>query len=65
MSRYTKFLIALLGGLASWGATAAPDYSQADLWGLAAILATALSVFQFPNTPPAGEESDPSVSEIG
>jgi hypothetical protein len=64
MSRYTKFLIAVLGGVASWGATAGPDgFTSTELFGLMGVIATALSVYQFPNSPPKGEPSRPEVSE--
>lgn len=54
MKQYVKFAIALLGGVASWGATAAADnnITQVELFGLALVLSTALGVFAFPNSPP-------------
>lgn len=65
MTRYFKFIIALLGGLSSWGVTASVDgYEDAELWGILAILATALAVFVVPNTPPPGEPRRPDVSEM-
>jgi hypothetical protein len=65
MSRYLKFVSALLGGVATWGYTATTDHGiDAGEWfGLLGVLATALAVFQFPNTPPAGQPSDPNISE--
>lgn len=67
MSRYVKSISALLGGLATWGYTAAEDgnIALAEWFGVLGVLATALAVYQFPNTPPAGEGSDPGVSELG
>jgi hypothetical protein len=49
---YTKAIVALLGGIATWGATAVTDGISANEWfGLLAVIATALGVFAFPNTP--------------
>lgn len=65
MSRYSKTIVALLGALATWGITASEDgaYSQTELWGAVLALATAAGVYAWPNTPPAGEPRDPSMSE--
>ena len=67
MSRYVKCITALLGGLATWGSTAYADdvLSKAEGFGILAVLATAAAVYQWPNKPPAGEESDPAISEQG
>jgi hypothetical protein len=55
---YTKAIVALLGGIATWGATAVTDGISANEWfGLLAVIATALGVFAFPNTP-QGEGGD-------
>lgn len=63
MSRYTKFLSALLGGIATWGYTAADGGITTQEWfGLVAVLGTAFAVFQFPNVNPDGA-GDPDVSE--
>lgn len=52
---YVKFWIALLGGTASWGITAAEDslYTQGELWGLLAVIATSLGVLVVENKKPA------------
>lgn len=65
MSRYAKSIIAFLGALGTWGATAAADgnYDQIELWALCGVLATAVAVFQIPNRPPRGKRRKPSVSE--
>lgn len=64
MSRYAKAIAAFLTALGGWGITAAPDgYSQAELWGLCAVVVAGLSVYAMPNKPPTGEEPDPTVSE--
>lgn len=67
MTRYTKTLVALLGALATWGLTASEDgvYSQPELWGALLALVTAAGVYAAPNRPPAGEPSDPAISEQG
>jgi hypothetical protein len=67
MTRYSKTIVALLGALATWGVTAAEDntYTQVELWGALLALATAAGVYAFPNRPPAGEPSDPLISEQG
>lgn len=65
MSRYVKFFSALFGGIATWGYTAASEggIDASEWFGVLAVLGTALAVFQFPNTPPAGEPRDPDMSE--
>jgi hypothetical protein len=67
MSRYVKAITALLTALGTWGYTAAADngYSQQELWGLCGVLVVGLGVYAYPNTAPADEEPDPSVSELG
>lgn len=67
MSRYIKSIVALLGGISSWGITAAADdaITQVEIYGLLGVLATVLGVYAFPNTPPAGEPADPAMSEQG
>lgn len=67
MTRYAKTVVALLGALATWGVTASEDgaYSQPELWGALLALATAAGVYALPNRPPAGEDSDPAISEQG
>ena len=63
-TRYAKFVMALLGGVSAWGVTAAPDgYDQPELWGLLAVIATAIGVFAVPNSRPDGEPDDPTISE--
>lgn len=52
MTRYTKTIIALLGGISAWGVTAVSDgsnISAAELFGLLGVIATALGVYAFPN----------------
>lgn len=58
MTRYSKSIIALLGALATWGVTAAEDnsYTQVELWGLLAALATAVGVYALPNVEPSDPE---------
>lgn len=65
MSRFAKALFALIGSLATWGITAAADgvYDQIEWWTLLGVLATTCSVYFIPNTPPAGDERDPRISE--
>lgn len=67
MSRYIKSISAFLGLIGTWGATAGADghYDQIELWGLTGVLVGTLAVFQLPNRPPAGEPSDPEISEQG
>ena len=65
MSRYVKFFSALLGGIATWGYTAAADdlISKVEWFGLIGVIGTALAVYQFPNTNPDGGAGDPEISE--
>lgn len=65
MSRYVKTISAFFALLGTWGATAAADgrYDQVELWGITGIIVGSLAVYQFPNTPPHGERSDPNMSE--
>ena len=52
MTKYSKSIIALLGGVATWGATAAPDgFTVEELFGVLAVIAVALGVYAVPNTP--------------
>lgn len=66
MSRYLKTIIAVLGGVSTWGITAAADnaITQVELFGLLGVLSTSLGVYAFPNTPPDGEPSRPDISEV-
>lgn len=66
-SRYAKAIIAALGALATWGATAGADerYTDVELWSVLGAVATALAVLFVPNTPPTGEPADPGISEQG
>lgn len=65
MSRYVKMILAALGAFATWGITAGADegYTDVELYGLLGAVITAVTVYAFPNRPPAGEMSDPNVSE--
>lgn len=66
MSRYSKFLVAIVGAIATWASTYYPDDPNVSKWvGLALALATCVSVYAVPNTPPAGQPSDPNMSEQG
>lgn len=67
MTRYWKTILAVLGGISSWGITAAADdaITQVELYGLLGVLATALAVYGVPNSPPEGEPADPDISERG
>ena len=53
MASYSKAIVALLGGIASWGLTAGADsqYSSVELWGLLAAVATGIGVYAKSNTP--------------
>lgn len=53
MKPYLKALIAVLGGVSTWGITAAADnaITQVEVFGLLGVLSTALAVFAFPNAP--------------
>lgn len=60
-----KMVLAALGAVATWGITAGADegYTDVEFYGLLGAIVTALSVYAFPNKPPAGELPDPAVSE--
>ena len=54
MKAYAKCLVALLGGLATWGTTAAEGGIQLQEWfGVLAVAATAVGVWATPNDPPS------------
>lgn len=57
VTRYVKALSALLGGVSTWGLTAAVDnaISQLELFGLLGVLSTVLAVYAFPNAPTEGD----------
>jgi len=65
MSRYAKFIsaaLAFLGVLVSQGVLE----GKAQDWVTALVAALgAAAVYVVPNTPPAGQPSDPSISEVG
>lgn len=66
MSRYAKFIVAIVGSIAGWAATYFPDDPSVQMWvGLAVAVSTAVGVWATPNQPPAGEAADPNVSEQG
>ena len=50
---YIKAIIAVLGGVSTWGITAASDnaITPVELFGLLGVLSTSLGVYAFPNTP--------------
>lgn len=56
MSAYIKCLCAVLGGISTWGITAASDNSinGVELFGLLGVLSTSLAVYAFPNRPTEG-----------
>lgn len=51
---YMKFIAALLGGVSSWGVTAAADgrFDLVEWFGLLGVIATALVVRQVTNKDP-------------
>ena len=65
MSRYAKFISAALAALGVIVSAGVLD-GDAQEWAssIVAALGAAL-VYLIPNTPPAGEPSDPTVSEVG
>lgn len=65
LSRYRKSAIAVVGAVATWGATASLDgtYSTPEWWGLAVAVCTALGVYGVRNVTPEDEPYDPTVSE--
>jgi len=66
MSRYAKFIVALVGAVATWSATYYPNDPDVAKWvGLALAIATCISVYAVPNQPPAGHAKDPNISEQG
>lgn len=66
MSRYAKFIVAIVGSIAGWAATYFPDDPGVQMWvGLAVAVSTAVGVWATPNQPPAGEDADPNMSEQG
>jgi hypothetical protein len=66
VSRYAKFIVALVGSIAGWAATYFPSDPKVQMWvGLAVAASTAIGVWATPNQPPAGEAADPHMSEQG
>ena len=59
IARNRKGIVALLGGLATWGVAAGADgtYSQVELWGLLAVAATVFGVWGVTNAPPEPPEA--------
>jgi len=55
MSKYAKFIVAILGAIGTWGVTAASDGSLdlSEWFGVLVAVATALGVFIVPNKPSA------------
>ena len=58
LAPYVKFIIAILGGIGTWGITAAASdgVNAVEWFGLLSALSTALGVFAFPNAPMPPEE---------
>lgn len=52
MKQYAKAIVALLGGLATWGAATFPEE---PLWGVLAVVATAVTVWAVENEDPEKE----------
>lgn len=65
MNRYSKAILAALLAVSTWGTTAAVDgtFDPVEWFGLLGAVVTAASVYLAPNSPPAGEPADPSISE--
>lgn len=53
LAPYVKAIIAVLGGIGTWGITAAASegVSAVEWFGLLSALSTALGVYAFPNAP--------------
>ena len=51
MKQYVKLISAILGGVSSWGLTAALDdnITAVEYFGLLGVLGTAFAVWAFPN----------------
>lgn len=61
LSRYLKFIVAVIGAALTAAATAFPDSTWLDTWGpiISAVL-TAAAVYAVPNSPaPAGGPGEP------
>lgn len=58
MKEYAKAIFALVGALATWGATAASDgvYDAIELWTLLGVVGTAVGVYVVPNKAPEDDE---------
>ena len=66
MSRYAKFIVAIVGAVSTWATTYYPNDPDIAKWvGLALAVATCVSVYAVPNQPPAGQPHDPDMSEQG
>lgn len=54
LTPYVKAIIAILGGIGTWGITAAASegINAVEWFGLLSALSTALGVYAFPNRPP-------------
>jgi hypothetical protein len=53
MSPYIKAISAVIGGISTWGITAAASdgVNAVEWFGLLGVLSTSLAVFAFPNAP--------------
>lgn len=63
MSRYAKFIIAVLGAASTAVAQGLVPDTVGQWLPVAIAFATALGVYAVPNTPPKGEPADPHISE--
>ena len=65
MSRYAKFISAALAALGVIVSTGVLD-GDAQKWAASIVSALGAALVYFvPNTPPAGEPADPTISEVG
>lgn len=57
MSKYVKTICAVLGGVSTWGLTAAADnaITLVECFGLLGVLSTCLAVYAFPNKENSGD----------
>jgi hypothetical protein len=66
VTRYAKAIVAILGAAITSAVSLGLLEGKAAAWAQIALSAlTALAVYLVPNKPPAGEPSDPTMSEQG